>query len=113
MSSTGAGRGDTVAPDTIGVCVKPLHFSYNKSLELLQFIELNRILASLQERDLGPALAWVQANRHTVTHTLAHGLTRILKRSFGRRAILLNCDILCPLYPTAGRVCVTGFPGKR
>ena len=44
VSSTGAGRGDTVAPDTIGVCVKPLHFSYNKSLELLQFIELNRIL---------------------------------------------------------------------
>ena len=33
-----------MAPDTIGVCVKPLHFSYNKSLELLQFIELNRIL---------------------------------------------------------------------
>ena len=31
-------------PETIGVCVKPLHFSYNKSLELLQFIELNRIL---------------------------------------------------------------------
>lgn len=28
----------------IGVCVKPLHFKYNKTLELLQFIELNRIL---------------------------------------------------------------------
>ena len=35
------------------------------------FIELNRILASLQERELGPALAWVQANRHTFIHTLA------------------------------------------
>ena len=31
-------------PNTIGVCVKPLHFTYNKTLELLQFIELNRIL---------------------------------------------------------------------
>jgi len=31
-------------PESIGVCVKPLHFTYNKSLELLQFIELNRIL---------------------------------------------------------------------
>jgi len=29
---------------SIGVCVKPLHFHYNKTLELLQFIELNRIL---------------------------------------------------------------------
>ena len=27
-----------------GVCVKPLHFHYNKTLELLQFIEMNRIL---------------------------------------------------------------------
>ena len=33
-----------VDPESIGVCVKPLHFTYNKSLELLQFIELNRIL---------------------------------------------------------------------
>lgn len=29
---------------SIGVCVKPLHFHYNKTLELLQFIELNLIL---------------------------------------------------------------------
>jgi len=28
----------------IGVCVKPIHFKYNKTLELLQFIELNMIL---------------------------------------------------------------------
>ena len=33
-----------VVQETIGVCVKPLHFTYNKSLELLQFIELNRLL---------------------------------------------------------------------
>ena len=33
-----------VDPNSIGVCVKPLHFSYNKTMELLQFIELNRIL---------------------------------------------------------------------
>ena len=29
---------------SIGVCVKPIHFKYNKTLEILQFIELNRIL---------------------------------------------------------------------
>ncbi|XP_040571227.1 beta-1,4-galactosyltransferase galt-1 [Lepeophtheirus salmonis] len=28
----------------IGVCVKPLHFHYSKTLELVEFIELNRIL---------------------------------------------------------------------
>ena len=29
---------------SIGVCVKPIHFKYNKTLEILQFIELNMIL---------------------------------------------------------------------
>jgi len=29
---------------SLGVCVKPLHFHYNKSLELLQFLEMNRLL---------------------------------------------------------------------
>ena len=28
----------------IGVCVKPMHFHYNKTLELIEFIELNKIL---------------------------------------------------------------------
>ena len=32
------------AAQGIGACVKPLHFTYNKSLELVQFIELNRML---------------------------------------------------------------------
>lgn len=41
---TGLKDSRDAVPETIGVCVKPLHFSYNKSLELLQFIELNRIL---------------------------------------------------------------------
>lgn len=34
----------TVCTDHPGVCVKPLHFHYNKSLELLQFLEMNRLL---------------------------------------------------------------------
>ena len=38
------GSKSIVPKDTIGVCVKPLHFTYNKTMELLQFIELNRIL---------------------------------------------------------------------
>ena len=29
---------------SIGLCVKPIHFSYNKTLQLLQFLEINRIL---------------------------------------------------------------------
>jgi hypothetical protein len=29
---------------TLGVCVKPIHFNYNKTLELVEFIELNRLL---------------------------------------------------------------------
>lgn len=28
----------------VGVCVKPLHFNYNKTLELLEFLELNQLL---------------------------------------------------------------------
>ena len=28
----------------VGVCVKPMHFHYNKTLELIEFIELNKIL---------------------------------------------------------------------
>jgi len=28
----------------IGICVKPMHFHYNKTLELLEFIEMNKIL---------------------------------------------------------------------
>ena len=28
----------------VGVCVKPIHFHYNKTLELIEFIELNKIL---------------------------------------------------------------------
>ena len=42
----GGGDGDGVdnVDNVSGVCVKPLHFHYNKTLELLQFIELNRIL---------------------------------------------------------------------
>lgn len=38
------GSKSIVPKDTIGVCIKPLHFTYNKTMELLQFIELNRIL---------------------------------------------------------------------
>ena len=38
------GSKSIVPRDTIGVCIKPLHFTYNKTMELLQFIELNRIL---------------------------------------------------------------------
>jgi hypothetical protein len=28
----------------VGVCVKPMHFHYNKTLELIEFLELNKIL---------------------------------------------------------------------
>jgi hypothetical protein len=28
----------------LGVCVKPVHFHYNKTYQLIQFIELNRLL---------------------------------------------------------------------
>lgn len=28
----------------VGVCVKPMHFHYNKTMELIEFIELNKIL---------------------------------------------------------------------
>lgn len=34
----------TPPPGKIGVCVKPLHFFYNQSLQMLEFIELNRLL---------------------------------------------------------------------
>ncbi len=32
------------ASDKVGVCVKPLHFSYGRTLELLEFLELNKLL---------------------------------------------------------------------
>ena len=28
----------------IGVCVKPIHFNYSRTLDLIEFIELNRLL---------------------------------------------------------------------
>ena len=32
------------AANSLGVCVKPVHFHYNKTYQLIQFIELNRLL---------------------------------------------------------------------
>ncbi|BES98356.1 DUF23 [Nesidiocoris tenuis] len=34
----------TPSPTKIGVCVKPLHFNYNQTLQLIEFIELNSLL---------------------------------------------------------------------
>ncbi|XP_024080390.1 uncharacterized protein LOC106668281 isoform X2 [Cimex lectularius] len=34
----------TPPPDKIGICVKPLHFAYNQTLQMLEFIELNSLL---------------------------------------------------------------------
>lgn len=42
-AETGTGR-DEVNSTEVGVCVKPMHFHYNKTLELIEFIELNKIL---------------------------------------------------------------------
>ena len=45
LNSQNGGTGTYEVNKTdVGVCVKPIHFHYNKTLELLQFIELNRIL---------------------------------------------------------------------
>ena len=33
-----------VNSSSVGVCVKPMHFHYNKTLELLEFLELNKML---------------------------------------------------------------------
>ena len=33
-----------VNSDEIGVCVKPMHYHYNKTLELVEFLELNQLL---------------------------------------------------------------------
>lgn len=44
-SETGLRQPNTT---NIGVCVKPFHFYYNKSLELLEFIELNRLVGVSQ-----------------------------------------------------------------
>jgi hypothetical protein len=35
---------DLLSDDSIAVCIKPLHYDYNKVLNLIEFIELNRIL---------------------------------------------------------------------
>jgi len=53
------------------------------------FIELNRILASLQERELGPALAWVQANREALN---LRGTSLLFSRAEpgGRQAVRQN-----------------------
>ncbi len=32
------------ASDAVGVCVKPFHFNYSRTVDLIEFIELNRIL---------------------------------------------------------------------
>ncbi|KAK9499218.1 hypothetical protein O3M35_002296 [Rhynocoris fuscipes] len=34
----------TPPPDKLAVCVKPLHFTYNQSLQMLEFIEMNSLL---------------------------------------------------------------------
>ena len=47
------GSKSIVPKNTIGVCIKPLHFTYNKTMELLQFIELNRILGVSRYDELG------------------------------------------------------------
>lgn len=39
----GGGNSGTV-PYKFGVCVKPLHFEYNRDLQILEFIEFNRLL---------------------------------------------------------------------
>ena len=42
-ADTGTGSQE-VNGSAVGVCVKPMHFHYNKSLELLEFLELNKML---------------------------------------------------------------------
>ena len=42
-ADTGTGSLE-VNGSAVGVCVKPMHFHYNKSLELLEFLELNKML---------------------------------------------------------------------
>uniref|UniRef100_A0A6P7FPK6 Glycosyltransferase family 92 protein n=2 Tax=Diabrotica virgifera virgifera TaxID=50390 RepID=A0A6P7FPK6_DIAVI len=43
VGSSGGGAGLS-SPYKFGVCVKPLHFEYNRALQLIEFIELNRLL---------------------------------------------------------------------
>ena len=42
-SDTGTGTYEVNSTD-VGICVKPMHFHYNKTLELIEFLELNQIL---------------------------------------------------------------------
>ena len=45
INSKNGGTGTNEVNKTdIGVCVKPIHFHYNKTFELIEFIELNKIL---------------------------------------------------------------------
>jgi len=66
----------SVDPESIGVCVKPLHFTYNKSLELLQFIELNRILGvskfTLYNDTVSPEVSCL------LSHYINQGLVKLL-----------------------------------
>ena len=45
INSNNGGTGTYEVNKTdVGVCVKPIHFNYSKTLELIEFIELNKIL---------------------------------------------------------------------
>ncbi|CAH1237600.1 unnamed protein product [Diabrotica balteata] len=44
VGSSGGGGAGLSSPYKFGVCVKPLHFEYNRALQLIEFIELNRLL---------------------------------------------------------------------
>ena len=35
---------NNIDSSSVGVCVKPIHFEYNKTSELIEFFELNRLL---------------------------------------------------------------------
>ncbi|XP_049948104.1 uncharacterized protein LOC126456393 [Schistocerca serialis cubense] len=61
-------------PEGLAVCVKPLHFSYNQALQLVEFLELNSVLGArhftLYNHTLGPAVDCVLRDyvaRGTVT----------------------------------------------
>lgn len=67
---------DEVKSTDIGVCVKPLHFNYNKTLELIEFVELNKILGvtkfTLYNDTVSPDVSCV------LEHYMAEGSVAVL-----------------------------------
>ncbi|XP_031355186.1 uncharacterized protein LOC116179532 [Photinus pyralis] len=67
---------DTKATNKFGVCIKPLHYEYNGALQILEFIELNRIMGvshfTFYNHTIGPQV------RCILKHYMERGLVTLL-----------------------------------